>query len=39
MCGSRDLQLILRMAPTPPGDHYVTAAQLTRRSLSIPWIS
>jgi SAM-dependent methyltransferase len=27
MCGSRDLQLILRMAPTPPGDHYVTAAQ------------
>lgn len=28
MCGSRDLQLILKMTPTPPGDHYVTAAQL-----------
>ena len=28
MCGSHDLHLILRMAPTPPGDHYVTAAQL-----------
>jgi SAM-dependent methyltransferase len=28
MCGSRDLQLILKMAATPPGDHYVTADQL-----------
>jgi SAM-dependent methyltransferase len=28
MCGSRDLHLILRMAPTPPGDHYITAEQL-----------
>jgi SAM-dependent methyltransferase len=27
MCGSRDLQLILKMAATPPGDHYVTADQ------------
>ncbi len=27
MCGSRDLQLLLKMAPTPPGDHYVTAEQ------------
>jgi len=27
-CGSCDLQLILRMAPTPPGDHYVTAEKL-----------
>jgi len=30
MCGSRDLHLILRMAPTPPGDHYVTADQLNK---------
>jgi SAM-dependent methyltransferase len=28
MCGSSDLQLILGMAPTPPGDHYVTADKL-----------
>jgi SAM-dependent methyltransferase len=28
MCGSRDLQLILKMTATPPGDHYVTADQL-----------
>ena len=27
MCGSRDLRLILKMAATPPGDHYVTAEQ------------
>jgi SAM-dependent methyltransferase len=26
MCGSRDLSLILGMTPTPPGDHYVSAA-------------
>ena len=26
MCGSRDLHLVLGMTPTPPGDHYVSAA-------------
>jgi SAM-dependent methyltransferase len=26
MCGSGDLALILGMTPTPPGDHYVSAA-------------
>ena len=30
MCGSGDLHLILKMAPTPPGDHYVTAEQLSK---------
>ena len=28
MCGSADLRLILEMAATPPGDHYVTADAL-----------
>jgi SAM-dependent methyltransferase len=28
LCGARDLQLVLRMAPTPPGDHYVTSDAL-----------
>ena len=28
MCDSADLAVILELAPTPPGDHYVTAAAL-----------
>jgi SAM-dependent methyltransferase len=36
MCGSRDLHLILRMTPTPPGDHYVTAEQLGRPQPCFP---
>jgi len=28
MCDSADLAVILALAPTPPGDHYVTAAAL-----------
>jgi len=28
MCDSTDLELILELAPTPPGDHYVTAEAL-----------
>ena len=28
MCGSADLAVILELAPTPPGDHYVTADAL-----------
>ena len=28
MCGSTDLHLVLKMAATPPGDHYVTAEAL-----------
>jgi SAM-dependent methyltransferase len=28
MCRGRNLQLILRMTPTPPGDHYITADRL-----------
>ena len=36
MCGSRDLQLILRMTPTPPGDHYVTAAEVDTPQATYP---
>jgi SAM-dependent methyltransferase len=36
MCGSRDLHLILRMTPTPPGDHYVTAGELAKPQTVYP---
>ena len=36
MCGSHDLQLILKMAPTPPGDHYVTADRLSQAQPTYP---
>jgi SAM-dependent methyltransferase len=35
-CGSRDLELVLPMAATPPGDHYVTAAQLDQPQAVYP---
>jgi SAM-dependent methyltransferase len=36
MCGSRDLQPLLRMTPTPPGDHYVTADALNEPQPAYP---
>lgn len=30
LCDSRDLDLIVSFAPTPPGDHYVTADMLSK---------
>lgn len=30
LCGGKDLELVLKIAATPPGDHYVTAAELGR---------
>ena len=36
MCGSRDLQPLLRMTPTPPGDHYVTADALNTPQPAYP---
>src|SRR4051812_29843298 len=36
MCGSGDLPLILGMTPTPPGDHYVSAAALNEPQPAYP---
>src|SRR5262245_62579636 len=36
MCGSRDLQPLLEMTPTPPGDHYVTADALNEAQPAYP---
>jgi SAM-dependent methyltransferase len=36
ICGSRDLELVLAMTPTPPGDHYVTAAAMNEPQPSYP---
>lgn len=36
ICGSRDLDLLLKLPPTPPGDHYVTADRLTDSQLVYP---
>jgi len=36
MCGSRDLQPLLEMTPTPPGDHYVTADALNKPQPAYP---
>src|SRR5438067_1041297 len=36
MCGSSDLRVILKMAATPPGDHYVTADQLATSQAVYP---
>jgi SAM-dependent methyltransferase len=36
MCGSRNLQLVLAMTPTPPGDHYVTAEAMNELQPAYP---
>jgi len=36
MCGGRDLQLVLAMTPTPPGDHYVTADAVNDHQAAYP---
>jgi len=36
LCGSRDLQLVLAMTPTPPGDHYVTADAVNEQQPAYP---
>ena len=36
MCDSRDLAVVLKLAPTPPGDHYVTADALDRPQPEYP---
>jgi len=36
MCDSRDLAVVLTLAPTPPGDHYVTADALDRPQAEYP---
>jgi SAM-dependent methyltransferase len=36
MCGSRDLQTLLEMTPTPPGDHYVTATAVNEPQPAYP---
>jgi SAM-dependent methyltransferase len=36
MCDSRDLAVVLKLAPTPPGDHYVTADALDRPQAAYP---
>src|SRR5713101_8125633 len=36
LCGSGDLQLVLGMTPTPPGDHYVTADALDEPQPAYP---
>src|SRR5712692_4871870 len=36
LCGSSDLQLVLKMTPTPPGDHYVTAEALDEPQAAYP---
>jgi SAM-dependent methyltransferase len=36
LCGSRDLETTLHIAATPPGDHYVTAAERDRPQGTYP---
>jgi SAM-dependent methyltransferase len=36
LCGGSDLQLLLKMTPTPPGDHYVTADALDEPQTAYP---
>jgi len=36
MCDSRDLAVVLKLVPTPPGDHYVTAEALDRPQPAYP---
>ena len=36
MCDSADLQLLLELVPTPPGDHYVTADALDVAQTAYP---
>lgn len=36
LCGSRELELVLPVAATPPGDHYVSAAELNEVQETYP---
>ncbi|MDA0261211.1 MAG: hypothetical protein O3A21_03310, partial [Proteobacteria bacterium] len=36
LCGSRDLALVLKLAPTPPANAFVPQAELTRPQEAFP---